>query len=202
MSDAKKRARRWAVALRIGVIVGGLGAYGLLSVRPKLLALSELDQRIAARETQATKRRADFARVQKFRETEEKAVAEREKTLREAIPQEDASGVSDVLDAAAKAASLSMIECRVLEPSLHLDTAQGGSGDKHFRVPVEATLRGRYRALPEFLKRIGEGPRAFRVVGLEVERDDAILPDVRIRLHLRAFFVEPPAAEAAGGGPR
>jgi hypothetical protein len=200
MSDPRRKSRRLFIGLRIGVIVGGLAAYGVLGVRPKLEAISELDERIATRDAQAGKRRADFARVRRFVEQEESGVRDRERAVREAIPLREAAGVSDILDAKARDAGLDLLDCRVLDPIPHFDATDGGSGDKHFRVPVEATLRGRYRALPEFLAALATGSRAIRVDDLRVERDEAIFPDVRVRLTLRAFFVEPPPAEAAAGG--
>jgi len=193
----KKRAavRRLRVAIRIAVIVLGLAAYGFFGLKPKLEAIEDLDRRIETRESHATRRRAEFARVQRFAEMEEDDVRRRERALLEQIPLRDASGVSDILDRAATACGLRMIECRMGEPLLELDAAAGGSGDRHHRVPVEAELRGRYKGLPEFIRRISEERRAIQIEGLKVERDDGIFPEVRIRLHLRTFFVEPPESE-------
>ena len=197
MSDGGKKRRRLRMAIRIALIVGGLGGYGLFGVRPKLVALADLDKRIASKETQAEKRRAEFSRVRKFHDEEEEEVRKRETALRATFPLRDAAGVSDILDGAARETGLSLADCRVLDPILHLDTAPSGSGDKHFRVPIEATLTGRYRSLPDFLAKIAANPRALRVEGIGVERDAATFPSVKIRLALRSFFLEPTPAETA-----
>ncbi len=198
MSGSSPNRRRAAMALRIVLIFGSLFSFGYFVVRPKLLALAAIDRDVTLREAQAARKRADFARVQRFHEKEEKDVERREQALKAAVPPKGSSGISDILDATATACRLQVVECRVLEPLVQLEPAPEGSGDRYYRVPIEAELRGRYKEVPAFLEKVATDERAIRLEGIEVFRDEAIFPDVKIKIRMRSFFAEPTAAEAGG----
>lgn len=163
----------------------------LLLWRPQMARLDELDKKIVQEEERYKVAKSTLERLKEVKKKAAAAEVELVKITKQMPPEPKLPEFIEEVQDMANDAGVEFIMIRPGKPEKPEKPGETNQVSEYNEMQIEASARGSYVAIIDFLRRIEKAPRALKVTKIEVKLSDKKpYPDLDLNMTVSAFTME------------